>query len=173
MPSIFKFKNAIKPSLLVGIALGLSCITLTQSAPGQTLQLRYTFEDTGTTAASDPGGALSVPLTLLNAAGAATDYHGAAGSGVQNQGKALDFTVTVETAGPTINGPIAQATNNATLGTLGVVSNFTACIWFKEQTVITNTSNVGSRLFFIGTNGVTDNGAGAAVIGFWYQTTNV
>lgn len=179
MPSMLKLTNATSASASGRIARALAftlCLTGTavlQTVQAQTLQLRYTFEDTGTTTASDPSGALSVPLNLLNAAGAATDVHGAAGSGVQNQGKALDFTVTAETAGPTLSGPIAQATNNATLGTLGVVSNFTACIWFKEQTVITNTGNVGPRLFIMGTNGVTDQGAGAATIAFWYQTTNV
>jgi hypothetical protein len=143
------------------------------NAEAQTLQLRYTFEDTGTTAASDPAGALNVPLTLLNAAGAAMDVHGGANSGVQNQGKALDFTAAVETAGPTLNGPIAQATNNATLGTLGVVSNFTACIWFKEQTVITNTGNVGPRLLIMGTNGIVDQNGAFQSIALWFQTTNV
>jgi hypothetical protein len=166
-------KIAWKLSPAFVIVLCLCSVPWLQLVQAQTLQLRYTFEDTGTTTASDPSGALSVPLDLLNAAGAATDVHGAANSGVQNQGKALDFTATVETAGPTINGPIAQATNNTTLGTLGIVSNFTACIWFKEQTVITNASNVGPRLFIMGTNGVVDQGAGGATIAFWYQTTNV
>src|SRR3954470_21160152 len=77
------------------VTLGLSVLACLNAVQAQTLQLRYTFEDTGTTTASDPGGALSVPLSLLNAGGAATDIHGAAGSGVQNQGKGLDFTATV------------------------------------------------------------------------------
>ena len=83
------------PSVTFTLTLVLSlCFLLAarHSASAQTLQLRYTFEDGGTTAASDGSGALSVPLTLLNFAGAATDLHGAANSGVQNQGHSLDLS---------------------------------------------------------------------------------
>jgi len=152
------------------VCLAGALLGWTTAATAQTLQLQYGFEDTGTTTAS--GGALNVPLSLLNAGGTATDIHGAANSGVQGQGKSLDYTATTETTGPTLNGPIAQALNNATLGSLGVLSNFTATIWFKEQTVITNTGNIGPRLFIMGTNGVADQGAGPGVLGLWYQTTN-
>jgi hypothetical protein len=63
---------------MLALTLGLVSLAQMPNAEAQTLQLRYTFEDTGTTAASDPAGALNVPLTLLNAAGAATDVHGGA-----------------------------------------------------------------------------------------------
>jgi hypothetical protein len=139
---------------------------------GQTLQLRYTFEDTGTTAASDGSGALSVPLTLLNFAGAATDLHGAAGSGVQNQGKSLDLSSGVNAVGSVINGPIAQATNNSTLGSLGVLSSFTTALWMKQDSVITNTQNRGGRVFIMGTNGITDQNFTTNAISIYFQSTN-
>jgi hypothetical protein len=71
-----------------------------------------------------------------------------------------------------INGPIAQVTNNATLGTLGVVSNFTIALWFKQDSSITNALNRGGRIFIMGTNGVVDNNATANDIQMHFQTTN-
>lgn len=140
----------------------------------QKLQLSYTFDGTGTTAASDPsGGALSVPLTLLSFSGAATDLHGAANTGVQNQGQSLNLSSATNGTGSGLNGPIAQAINNAALGTLGVVSNFTMAIWFKEDSIITNEVSRGGRLATMGTNGVTDQtGATTNCIYLFFQTTN-
>src|SRR5215471_17715461 len=57
-------------SLTVLMSLYLLAAGLNSSF-AQTLQLRYTFEDSGTTAASDGSGALSVPLNLLSFSGAA------------------------------------------------------------------------------------------------------
>jgi hypothetical protein len=147
--------------VLVLLALGLS-------AGAQTLQLRYTFEETGTTAGSS--GALNVPLTLQDFAGAATDLHGAAGSGVQQQGKSLDLSTGTIAGG---NGPVAQVVGDTTLGTgLGVISNFTATIWFKQQNVLTNTGSIGPRLFVLGTNGIVDQNTAGQSIAVWFQNTN-
>ncbi len=160
-------------SLAVGLAVAASILWCGPTVHAQTLQLRYTFEDSGTTAASDPGGALNVPLTLLNFSGAATDLHGPANSGIQNRGHSLDLSAAVNAAGPQINGPIAQALGSPALGTLGVVSNFTAAIWLRQDSVITNTGNRAGRVFLMGTNGVVDQtSATTNDITLFFQTTN-
>jgi hypothetical protein len=144
-----------------------------KSATAQTLQLHYTFEDAGTTATS--AGALNLPLTLLDFSGTAVDLHGAANSGVQNQGHSLDLSAASNSgtaANSSIPGPIAQATNNVALSSLGVISNFTATFWFKQQTVITNTQNRAGRLFIVGSNGVVNNGATTNDIMVYFQSTN-
>jgi hypothetical protein len=81
-----------RTSLNLLMALTSLCIFAGISAVAQTLQLRYTFEDSGTTTTSDGSGALSVPLNLLDFSGAATDLHGPANSGVQNQGHSLNLS---------------------------------------------------------------------------------
>lgn len=144
-----------------------------RSATAQTLQLRYTFEDSGTAAGS--AGALNLPLTLLDFSGTPVDLHGADNSGVQNQGHSLDLSAAGNSgtaANSSINGPIAQTTNSAVLSSLGVVTNFTATFWFKQQTVITNTQNRAGRLFIMGTNGVVNNGATTNDIMVYFQSTN-
>src|SRR5437870_12537149 len=78
--------------LLQSLSIFACFYMLANSVYAQTLQLRYTFEDTGTTTASDPSGAISVPLNMLSFANAATDLHGASNSGIQNPGHALDLT---------------------------------------------------------------------------------
>jgi len=123
------------------------------TAFAQTLQLRYTFEDgPGTTTTSS--GALPVVLNMVNSAGAAVDLHGAANSGVQNQGASLNLS-TNPIAG-NVNGAYAFTSNNATLGNLGVVSDFTATIWFKMPALFTNVANQGPRLFVLAPAGATD-----------------
>src|SRR5205085_306951 len=44
------------------------------------------------------------------------------------------------------------------IGSLGLVSNFTATIWFKLTSPPVNTANQGPRFFIIGTNTVNDSG---------------
>lgn len=144
-------RNAFSRIVAGTIATLLGIALCSSTARAQSLQLRYAFEDTGTTAASS--GALAVTLNLTNYSNVATDLHGAAGSGVQNQGKSFDLTSSTANGG---NGPVAAAVANSTLGAgLGLVSNFTASIWFKQQTIVSSAN--GSRLFTMGTNGITDN----------------
>lgn len=146
-------------------------------ASAQTLQFRFSFEDSGTTTSSGPDGALGtgIPLTVLNFTGAATDFHGGAGSGVQGTGQSLNFSSAVNAgtaANSVINGPLAYTTNNSTLSGLGVVTNFTATIWFKQFSTITNTQNRGGRLFMLGGTNVTDNNFSTNGISLAFQTTN-
>src|SRR5262245_9524869 len=96
-------------------------------AQAQTLQLWLPFDDAGpgTTTTSDPSGALGAGVTLLmeTSAGVATNLHGALNSGVQNQNRSIDFSSNPFSGNAAAN--IAYVTNNAALGSLGVVSNFT------------------------------------------------
>src|ERR1700722_6842174 len=146
------------------------------SVSAQTLQFRFSFEDSGTTVTSGPDGALgsSLSLSVLNFAGVATDLHGGAASGVQETGQSLNFSSAVNAgtaANSTINGPIALTISNAAFAPLGVVSNFTATLWIKQFTSITNTQSRGPRLFLFGP-GVTDNSSTTNDISLYFQTTN-
>ncbi len=51
-----------------------------------------------------------------------------------------------------------MTTANSALGGLGLVTNFTATIWFKLSGLVANLNNQGSRLFVLATNTVTDDG---------------
>jgi len=126
----------------------------------QTLELRFPFDDAGpgTTTASDTStGGLAVTLNMeTQTPGTGVDLHGAAGSGVQGQGRSLNQS-TNNIAG-NVAGSIAFVTNDPSIGSLGAISNFTATLWFKLVSQPTNTANQGSRFFIIGTNGTIDSG---------------
>ena len=62
-------------------------------------------------------------------------------------------------------------TNSATLGTLGVVGNFTVALWMK-QIHHHQHGNRGGRVF-MGTNGITDQNFTSNAISLYFQTTNV
>lgn len=136
------------------------CLFAASSSTAQTLKLRIPFDDAGpgTTTASDTSGG-GLPVTLLmetSTAGTGIDLHGAANSGVQGQGRALNMSAN-PIAGNAA-GSIAFANNDPNIGSLGLVSSFTATIWFKLTSAPTNTANQGSRFFILGTNTVNDSG---------------
>src|ERR1700742_4420392 len=132
---------------LAFVSILLCCI----AAPAQTLQLKYTFEDgPGTTTTSS--GALALPLNMVYSSGTPVDLHGAANSGIQNQGHSLDLS-TNPIAG-NLTGSYAIAQNSATLGTLGVVTDFTASIWIKMPNIETNLINNGSRIYNLTGTGI-------------------
>jgi len=138
----------------------------------QTLELRFPFDDAGpgTTTASDTSGG-GLPVTLImetQTPGTAVDLHGAAGSGVQGQGRSLNQS-TNGIAG-NVPGTIAFVTNDANIGSIGVVSNFTVSLWFKLVSNPTNTANQGPRFFIMGTNGVIDSGTVTNSISMQYNT---
>ncbi|HWF18854.1 MAG TPA: hypothetical protein VG754_06275 [Verrucomicrobiae bacterium] len=146
------------------------------SASAQTLQFRFSFEDSGTSVTSGPDGALgsSITLNTLNFSGTAADFHGGANSGVQGAGQSLNFSSAVNAgtaANSTINGPIAQTLNNTAFAALGTVSNFTATLWIKQFTSMTNTQSRGPRLMLFGP-GVTDNNSTTNDISLYFQVTN-
>jgi hypothetical protein len=116
---------------------------------GPDLKVRFAFHDAGpgtTTPSDTSGGGVSATLQMLNSAGAAADYHGAAQSGVAGLttgSRALDFSGNTGQGG---SGPLA-ATTNASLG-FGSVSNFAATMWFKQSVGLSN--NIGPRMFVLG-----------------------
>jgi hypothetical protein len=163
----FRLTHLISTSTLRSLAIlaMLAGSMLMGTAFAQTLQLRYTFADgPGTTTTSS--GALPVTLNMVSGAyppGTAVDLHGPAGSGVQNQGYSLNLT-TNNAAGNTGTEYYAATTANGTLGSgLGAVSNFTATVWFKMNSLVANNVNNAARFFFLGTNGVTSNGGGNTI----------
>jgi len=164
----FRTTRLISTLRLLAILAMLAGSMLMGTAFAQTLQLRYTFEDgPGTTTTNDPSSAIyPVVLNMVQSDGVtAADLHGAAGSGVQGQGTALNIPTNAISGNG--NGAYAFTTNNATLANLGVVSNFTAMIWFKMPALFTNVANQGSRLFVLATNGTTDLN-NATTIGFQF-----
>jgi hypothetical protein len=150
------WKNWITLAALIGMC----ALPLAQPARAQTLQLRFPFDDAGpgtTTASDTSGGGLAVTLNMeTSTAGTGIDLHGAVNSGVQGAGRALNMSAN-STAGNS-NAAIAFVNNDANIGSLGVVSNFTATIWFKLTSPPTNIVNQGPRFFIIGTNTVNDSG---------------
>ncbi|MDB6112448.1 MAG: hypothetical protein JWR69_4198, partial [Pedosphaera sp.] len=170
-------RHAVCAWLIQSWVLLITFVLSASLASAQTLQFRFAFEDSGLTTLSGPDGALGsgLALTVLNFAGTAQDFHGGAASGVQNTGQSLNFSSAVNAGSATtatINGPIAYATNNATLGGLGVVNGFTTTIWFKQNTPLTNTLSRGGRLLLLGGTNVVDNNAATNDILFYFQSTN-
>ncbi|HXS67930.1 MAG TPA: hypothetical protein VN761_03745, partial [Candidatus Polarisedimenticolia bacterium] len=143
---------------LVVAAFASACVFLGSLAQAQpTLQLRYTFEDgPGTTTTNDPGSAVYPVVLNMVAANGATpaDLHGAANSGVEGQGHAMD--ISGNGLQGNVNGAFAVTTANTNLANLGVVGDFTAMIWFKMPNLFTNIANQGPRLWVLAQNGTTD-----------------
>ena len=156
----FRTTHLISTLRPLAILAMLASSMLLGTAFAQTLQLRYTFEDgPGTTTTSS--GALPVVLNMVSGSGlAAVDLHGPANSGVQNQGHSLNLSTNPISGNPAANAAAyAVTTGNTTLGQLGVVSNFTATVWFKMTSLVTNQVNNACRFFVLATNGVTDSGS--------------
>jgi hypothetical protein len=165
----FRTTHLISTLRLLAILAMLASSMLLGTAFAQTPQLRYTFEDgPGTTTTSS--GALPVVLNMVSGSGlAAVDLHGPANSGVQNQGHSLNLSTNPISGNAAANtAAYAVTTGNTTLGQLGVVSNFTATVWFKMTSLITNIANNQCRFFVLGTNGVTDDNSAAT-----FATNNV
>jgi len=81
--------------------------------------------------------------------------------------RALDFSS--NTAQPGNPGPLAAVTN-ANLG-FGVVSNFVVSFWLKQHALMAQGTNVGPRLFVMGSGTPADTGA-ADSIGMKFQTSS-
>lgn len=159
-------RENLRLSLTAKLSLFAGILLASNIASAQTLQVRFLFDDAGpgTTTTSDASGALGTGVTLFmetSVAGTTTNLHGAANSGVQGQGRGLDFSSN-PVAGNTV-GNIAFTNNCTALGALGTVSNFTATIWFKTAVDPNNTVNNGPRLFILATNNVTDSGVADSI----------
>ena len=160
-PSARKASCSFAPSrgkLVAAIAVFMAplyaILFVPPSVAAQTPQMKFSFEDTGTTTADTVAG---VVLNLVNTNGAATDLHGGPGTGVAGIGRALDFTSSL--AGNTGANCLASTANNSTIN-FGTISSFTVTMWVKP------TGNMNfARLFCLGANGTSDNGA-ANTLGF-------
>ncbi len=111
----------------------------------QTLNLRFPFNESGTTTTDSVAG---VVLTLSSNS-APLDFHGPANSGPGSFGGSLNFPGTYNVA----NGGIAQSLGGNGVN-LGNLTNFTVSLWLKPTATLL-TGNF-ERFFIIGTNGVTD-----------------
>jgi Concanavalin A-like lectin/glucanases superfamily len=153
-------------AIIAGLLL---CGGAAQAQP--VLKLRFGFDDAGpgtTTPSDTSGGGVSATLQMLSGAGAATDYHGPANSGVAGAitgSRALNFTSNTRSGA---NGPVA-ATTNASLG-FGTVSSLTLTMWWKKLDAW-QSDNFGPRLFVMGAPGFNDANS-ANSIGMKYQAAN-
>lgn len=110
----------------------------------QTLTMQFGFEDSGVTTVDSVNG---VSLDIVNSSGAATDLHGAVGTGVAGVGRALDFT-SGSSGG---SGPLAWVSSSSALN-LGSVGSFTVTMWLKPEQTISGFP----RFFALGTTTITD-----------------
>jgi hypothetical protein len=144
--------------------------------PGNVLRLPLTDAGPGVNFPSDTSlGGVSVNLTSLNGAGAPTDFHGAAGTGVEggiNGSRALNFSNQTNQPGgsnpiagtATGAAPIAALTNSPALG-LGAVNAFVATIWIKQNALMALSGgdvNIGPRIWSINAGAPTVDAGGTA-----------
>ncbi len=157
------------------------------AARAQTLKLRFTFTDAagGTTTASDTStGGVNATLGMFNAAGAATDLHGALGSGVNgalNNSRAMCFTNgngITQPGNATGGGTAANAgnyavdSNDAALG-FGNVTNFVVTMWFNQFAKMPSGAGlVGPRPFILNAGAPAGDTAVANSIGVKFQQAN-
>lgn len=142
----------------------LSCIQIS----AQTLQFSFPFDDgPGASTTSAAGAAGPITLTTVNNAGVPVDLHGGPFSGPAGS-QSIDFSIVCAAQQGTPSA-LAYVTNCANLG-LGAVSNCTVVLWFQ---LAANNLNTSSRLFILGTNGITDNAAaGYSSIGIQLNTAS-
>jgi len=127
--------------LVFSLLLGM---VLTGTVSGQTLNLQFKFDDSGTATTDSQSG---VVMNLVDTSGAAADLHGAPGSGVVGVGQALDLTASSSGG----NGPLAWVSSSSAIN-FGSVSNFTVTMWLKPQQTISGFP----RFFTLGSPSVTD-----------------
>lgn len=167
------------------------------AAHAQTLQLRLPMsEATGTTTTKSDttgtGGPVNITVPIFNVAGTAqVDLHGAVGSGINGAStglRALDFTpaltpsqtnqpansaLVINSAGNAVGAADINDSALAALGNSGVITNFIATIWFKQNAAMFTGSTIGPRLWILnaGTAGL-DSGGSANTLGLKFQSAN-
>jgi len=118
-------RNKFILSLTTMLTFLVSLLLSGGNVSAQTLKLRFPFDDAGpgtTTASDTSGGGVAVTLNMENQTnGVGVDLHGAAGSGVQGQGRSLNMS-TNSIAG-NVPGSIAFVTNDPGIGSLGIVTS--------------------------------------------------
>jgi hypothetical protein len=126
------------------IATGLLVFAVNQVGRAASIPIfEYRFNDSGTTSSST--GSDTTLVNLKDKLGAATDLHGAAGSGVSGLPGDLAFNNTASTMGgtsSTATGGVARQPGKQ--GTVDGLTSFTVSGWFK-----TDTSQVGNNAILI------------------------
>jgi hypothetical protein len=164
--------NTLFPGeMLVDYVRAYDFVTVQTALPA--LKMRFGFDDSsaGTTSASDSDTGTTVSLQMVNGSGVATDYHGAAGSGVSGLtggDRALNFSSNGANQ-PGNPGPLASVTST-NLG-FGAVSNFVVSFWFRQNAMMATGPNVGPRMFILGAGTPSDAGVTNS-IGVKFQTAN-
>ena len=156
---------------LVSVAVFAGCLLAGSLARAQTPALDFTFQDApGTTTASS--GSVAVSLTMFNAAGVATDLHGAVGSGVNGPANgyiAMDFTSAPNYGGA--NGPYANVISSPALN-FGAITKFTVTEWFKEDAYQPPVNGLLGRMFVLGDGAAATDINAANTIGMKWQQPN-
>ncbi len=166
--------QAIKGALVTSIPL---TVVVGNVPYGPTLKLWYPFDDAGpgTTTPADTslGSELNVTLQMISSAGASTDLHGAAGSGVaglSNPNRALNLSMNPNqgSAGGA-SGNFAAVTNSA-LG-LGSLNSFVVTWWMKQLYYLP--ANYGPRMFILGSSANdADTGTANSISMKWQDAAN-
>ena len=158
--------SGVTPQDAAPAATGYACVVVdntgnpTSNPAALVVRLvRFAFDDaTGTTTTtSDTDSGVGASLNMALGA-TATDYHGAANSGVNGIGRALDFSAFTTQNQTPLPGPIASNNAVASLG-FKTLERYTATIWFKIRAGATSISGgQNPRFFILGPSGTTDNG---------------
>lgn len=155
----------------IGVFVLSSFLLAGNRAQAQTPALDFTFQDApGTTTASS--GSTVVSLTMYNAAGTATDLHGAVGSGVNGPANgylAMDFTSAPDYGGAA--GPSAHVISSPALN-FGAITKFTATEWFKEDAFQPPLNGLLGRMFVLGDGAAATDIDAANTIGMKWQQPN-
>src|SRR3990167_8181136 len=132
---------------------------LGQTVQAQTAILKYTFDETGTTAPST--GSDVTAVTLRNSAGAATDLHSADGLGVSGLtgDRAFDNTASTDMGGS------GGRADQADLAAIDTLTSFTLQGWFKTDGSTAIGGGISKAVVLHNTSGIAVNAAGFELFG--------
>ena len=183
----FSVRRLAGGAALAGLLLSAN---LALSEPVNLLKIPFTNAPGNNLMPSDTSlGGSNVNLTMYSAAGAASDYHGAAGSGVNGVvtgARALCLTngafatqpgQPFEPANATGGGTGANAaayaldSSDAALG-FGDITNFIVTMWVNQFGKMGTTTPVGPRLFILNAGAPASDTGAAGSIGVKYQANN-
>ncbi len=129
--SAMKAQKHNKRSVFLQLIVVAAAIGGSRLAPAAPI-LEYAFNETGTTAPST--GTETTSLTLYNAANAATDLHGTAGSGVSgvSTDRCLDFS-SAQGMGSAPGVADVDSRHSADLDAIDTLKSFTVSGWYKTS----------------------------------------
>ena len=175
------------------MAVVLTCLlsgNLAQAEPVNLLKVPFTNAPGSNVMPSDPGlGGASISLTMYNASGVASDFHGLAGSGVNGAAsgaRALCLTNGAFTTQPGQPFEPANATGGGTAANAGDyvldssdaalgfndITNFVVTMWVNQFGILGATTPVGPRLFILNAGAPAGDTGAANSIGVKYQANN-